>query len=383
MRPAGRSVRDGPHRPLRARDRRRQHDPRAEDGQPVGGHHHGIEHERGDLELFDAREVAKKRKGDVDIARVGRDAAVPWQVDGRKWHTQDRPARSGRTVQWEGAALAFVVDLLEEIDGLKETNWNDQRTVEITAEQKTGTGWFFHALTGDEWFVRLYFRVPKKTFDADDLQHRLGLTPVDDIDEIPVYGRGERVKVNESKGPFQEVAIDVHERDEIDTPGFRAFVQQAARAYLAQVRQQAKADPADVMPWKVLGRKWHESRKGFPSNKRVDWSTGVAQSLFDLLEQSLPGSQFDWGNKTLVAIRRQDGEPIAEVQTKRRDGLYLTLLTEPGRVALGQVADLAAEQEIAPHRSGKEAVKLRFDTLKQVKAPKLRHLLSRLAEGDG
>src|SRR5690606_18657339 len=232
------------------------------------------EHELGDLELFDARAVAKKRKGDVDIARVGRDAAVPWKVDGRKWHTQDRPARSGRPVQWEGAALGYVVDLLEEIDGLKETNWNDQRTVEITAEQKTGTGWFFHALTGDEWFVRLYFRVPKKTFDADELQHRLGLTPVDEIDEIPVYGRGERVKVNNTKGPFQEVVIDVHERDEIDTPEFRKFVLQAAEAYLRQVRQQNQADPADVMPWKVLGRKWHESRKGFPSNKRVGWSAG-------------------------------------------------------------------------------------------------------------
>src|SRR5690606_2602410 len=153
--------------------------------QPVLEHH-----ERGDLELFDAREVAKKRKGDVDIARVGKDAAVPWQVDGRKWHTQDRPARSGRPVQGEGAARGDVMDRLAESEGLQDPNWNDQRTVEITAEKKTGTGWFFHALTGDEWFVRLYFRVPKKTFDADDLQHRLGLTPVDDIDEIPVYGRG-------------------------------------------------------------------------------------------------------------------------------------------------------------------------------------------------
>ena len=156
--------------------------------------------ERGDLELFDAKAVAKKKAGDVDIARVGKDAAVPWKVDGRKWHTQDRPARNGKPVQWDGAALAFVVDLLEEIDGLKETNWNDQRTVEITAEKKAGTGWFFHALTGDEWFVRFCFRVPKKTFDADRLAEQLDLTPFDDIDEIPVYGRGERVRGHQHQG---------------------------------------------------------------------------------------------------------------------------------------------------------------------------------------
>src|SRR5690606_39843206 len=129
--------------------------------------------------------------------------------------------------------------------------WSDPSTVEITANAKVGTGWFFHALTGDEWFVRFYFRVPKGTFDPDELAAELNLTSVDDMDDIPVYGRGERVKVNNTKGPFQEIAIDVHERDEIDTPGFRKFLQQAAAAYLQKVDRQAKADPADVMPWKV------------------------------------------------------------------------------------------------------------------------------------
>ncbi len=89
----------------------------------------------------------------------------------------------------------------------------------------------------------------------------------------------------------------------------------------------------------------------------------------------MPHTQFDWGNKTVVSVRNGDGDAIAEVQTKRRDGLYLTLLTKPGEVALGRVADLAADQEILPHRSGKEAVKLRFDTLKQVASPKLKKLL--------
>ena len=71
------------------------------------------------------------------------------------------------------------------------------------------------------------------------------------------------------------------------------------------------------------------------------------------------------------------------MQTKRRDGLYLTLLTKPGEIALGQVTDLAADQQIEPHRSGKEAVKLRFDTLKQVKSPKLKRFLTELAKSNG
>ena len=37
------------------------------------------------------------------------------------------------------------------------------------------------------------------------------------------------------------------------------------------------------MPWKVLGRKWHLLRKGFPSGKRVAWTAETLDKLFDLL----------------------------------------------------------------------------------------------------
>ncbi len=145
--------------------------------------------ERGVIEVFDARSAARKRQGDVDLAQVGQEASLPWQQDGRKWHTEDRPARNGKPVKWDGEALKFIVDLIEQYEGLKAANWNDPATVEITALKKSGTGWFFHALSGDEWFVRLYFRVPKKSFDPDEVESWLDLTPVDELDEIPVYGR--------------------------------------------------------------------------------------------------------------------------------------------------------------------------------------------------
>ena len=89
----------------------------------------------------------------------------------------------------------------------------------------------------------------------------------------------------------------MHELAEIDTPAFREFVEQAAAAYLERVDRQDKADPAEIMPWKVLGRKWHESRKGFPSNKRVKWNPGVAEQLFNLLEQTLRGDRVRLGQQ--------------------------------------------------------------------------------------
>ncbi len=334
---------------------------------------------RGDIEVLDPKKLAKKRSGDIDIAQVGRETAMPWQADGRAWHTGGRVARNGKQSRWEGAALAKVVDFIEQFEGLKPANWNDQSTVEITAERKVGTGWFFHALTGDEWLVRLYFRVPKNTFDAEKITRSLRLKAVDEIDEIQVYGRGERVKFKNSKGPFQEVAIDVHWLKEIDTPAFWEFVEHAVASYLERVEVQQQRSPEDLMPWKVLGRKWHLTRKGFPSNKRVHWELAVLEQLLDILDASLKKSDIDWSNKTLISYKSAtDGGLQVEVQTKRREGVFLTILMPPGKIALGQIATLGADREIASHRSGSDAVKVRFDDVEQVDKGGLTALLQQV-----
>ncbi|MFV0445342.1 MAG: excinuclease ABC subunit UvrA, partial [Planctomycetaceae bacterium] len=334
---------------------------------------------RGRLELFDVAQEAAKRKGDVDIAKVGKEAALPWKVDGRKWHTQDRPARNGKVCKWEGSALEYVVDLIGQYQGLKEVNWGDPSTVEITAEQKTGTGWFFHALTGDEWLVRFYFRVPKKTFDEEQLARSLNLKPVDALDEIQVYGRGERVKFNNSKGPFQEIMIDIYRQAEIDTTAFREFVEEAIAHYVEKVEQQEQSPIEAVMPWKVLGKKWHLSRKGFPSSKRVSWNIEVLDKLLTVLEPALGDLEPDWSNKTQITWKDAAGNSLVELQTKRREGLFLSLFTPPGRIALGQIADLGSEREIVPHRSGQEAVRVQFNELDEVDAAAIQSLLQAAA----
>ena len=315
--------------------------------------------DRGEIEIFDARAVAKKQQGDLDIAKVGKEVAAPWQQDGRKWHTETRIARNGKACRWEGAALAHVVDLLAQHEGLKPANWNDQARVEITAKRKAGTGWFLHALTGDEWLLRLYFRIPKGTFEEAALQRRLKLKSVNELDELQIYNRSDRVRTNQKKGPFQEVVLDIHWLKEINTPDFRSFLEEAVNAYLGQVEKASQLNPQDLMPWKVLGRKWHLSRKGFPSNKRIAWKTETLEKLCVQLEAVFAGYDIDWTNKTIVTFRSTEtSDAVVELQTKRRDGISLSLLSEPGTVALGQVSSLGKDREIVPHRSGNEAVRI-------------------------
>ncbi len=330
--------------------------------------------ERADVEFFDAEAAAKKRAGDIDIAKVGKDSATPWQSNGRQWHTADRISHSGRPARWEGTALAHVIDQLAEYDELAAPNWNHRSIVEVMATEKSG-GWFLHAQTGDEWLLTLKFRVKKSSFDEETLKRRLALKPLDDLDELPVYGRGDRVRVKNLKGPWQEVTVTVHWLREIETPAFADFLKKAVAAFLPQARV-GSVNPAELMPWTVLGKKWHLSRKGFPSNKRVDWEAETLESLFGLLEKTAPKAAIDWTGKTTVTYTLPGNEkPWAEVVTKRRNGIDLVLYGPAGRFALGRIAELGAERDITAARDGRQAISLRLVEKGEVGAPALADFL--------
>ncbi|MCH8829057.1 MAG: excinuclease ABC subunit A, partial [Planctomycetes bacterium] len=292
---------------------------------------------RSERQVFDAAEAARKKEGDIDLKQVGRDARMPWQIDGRHWHTVDRVSHTGRSCRWEGSALEHIIDTIDESAGFAAVNWNHKSIVEVMGAKKSG-GWFLHALTGDEWLLTLKFRVKKKTFDRSELQNRLDLKPLDDLDELPVYGRSGRVRAKNLKGPWQEVTITVHWLRELETPEFQEFFSQARRSFLAMVNTK-KLNLQDLTPWKILGRKWHLMRKGFRSAKRIRWDADVLEALVDLLDSVNGGGVVDWSGKQVVTYRAEPNAPIwASLHTKRREGVDLTLFTDPGQIALGRIA---------------------------------------------
>ena len=89
-------------------------------------------------EVFSAAEAEKKREGDIELKQVGRDAKMPWQTDGRRWHTADRVSHAGKPARWEGTALAKVVDAIEARSGFLPANWNDRSVVEMTGNKRDG-----------------------------------------------------------------------------------------------------------------------------------------------------------------------------------------------------------------------------------------------------
>jgi excinuclease ABC subunit A len=183
------------------------------------------------------------------------------------------------------------------------------------------------------------------------------------LHHLPVYGNEPRVKCKNLRGPWQEVQLQVHALDEIDTPAFWSFVDEAIAGF-QKFTDRVQQRPEDVMPWKVLGQKWHFSRKGFPPGKKIYWEVEVLEELCELLTAAAPGAQFLWNNQQLVHVfLNGQREPWATIHTKRLSSLDLALAGPKGRFALGRIANLGAERELDAGRADCDFVKLKFCSL--------------------
>jgi excinuclease ABC subunit A len=301
----------------------------------------------------------EEREEDLDITEVGKETRMPWEVDGRKWHTQQRVGRNGEACHWNGQMLARVVDRIHELAEFSTTDWNSRTVVEIAAARKAD-GWFFHALTGHPWLLTFKFRVSKRAFQRDKLIEQLNLKPLNDLPDLPVYGTEPRVSCKNLRGPWQEIQLQVYALSEVDRPEFWDFMETAV-ADFQKFTKRTQEKPTDVMPWKVLGEKWHLARKGFPPGKKVYWELETLQQLCSVLRTTSSQLTFDWSNQQVVHLRLPERtDPWASIFTKRRAGVDLVLFGPRGKFPLGRVAELGRERQVQSDDSDRDQVKLQF-----------------------
>ena len=299
---------------------------------------------------------------------------MPWESDGRDWHTESRVDRKGKACRWDGKILAEVVDRIEELGNFGPTDWKTRTVVEIAAAKKS-TGWFFHAITGETWLLKMKFRVARGTFQRQELIDKLPLKTLNQLDELPVYGNNPRVKVKTIRGPWQEVQIQAYDWEEINTDHFWEFLEQAVKGF-QKITERVDQDPKELMPWKKLGQKWHFMRKGFPLGKSVLWKVEVLEEILEILADTVSQGQFLWNNQYRVHLYDQGGrDPWATVLTKRSEDVALHLRGPSGSIALGRLAGLAREQSLDTTASGYDVVKLSFRTLEDVHRGDLTKLL--------
>ena len=317
--------------------------------------------------LYDFAAAEAPQPGDVSIQELGADVHMPWEIDGRRWHTEDRVSRGGAPCRWDGRILDEIEQRIQQQGAFSPTDWNSRTIVEIAAPKKSD-GWFFHAITGEPWLLKLKFRTAKKTFQRDQLIVDLGLKPLNELPEIEAYGHGPRVKCKNLRGPWQEVQITVYSWQEVNTPEFWSFLDRAMKGF-AKFTDRVEKKPEDVMPWKVLGRKWHLARKGFPPGKKAAWPIELLEELLELLgetasEETTGNPQFLWNNQQVIHLMvsgRRD--PWATVHTKRLAGVDLTLNGPQDAFATGRIAELGAQRIIKSAGDSRDQVKIRFTSL--------------------
>jgi excinuclease ABC subunit A len=160
---------------------------------------------------------------------AGADVKMPWEVDGRRWHTRDRVARNGKPARWDGSLLDQVVERIQELGSFRPTDWS-QRTMVSILSRAPAKRPFFQALTSHEWVLTLKFCLPRNTFKPEALERQLGLKPFHEGPN-PVLSDAKRLSVGNGRGKVQEVVLTCHTAAELDTDGFRSFLACAVNAH--------------------------------------------------------------------------------------------------------------------------------------------------------
>jgi excinuclease ABC subunit A len=336
---------------------------------------------RAERPRYDPQAADKARADDVPLELVGQDAALPWQTDGRRWHTVDRITTDGKACRWEGAILDWVESRIRELGTFGETDWSQRTVVEVPGV-KASDGWFLHAMTSMEWLLRLVFRVGKKGFSGRDLDRRLGIKPLNETPGLQVYSSEPRVwTTDHKKGPWQSVTLLVYRLEEIDTLAFRSFLKEAVASYQAAVKR-LNTKPEDVMPWKLNGERWHLGEKGFPPGRRIRWDRALLPRLLELVRQVEPGLDVRWDARDAITLKVPGvSRGWAYIRTKEAEALLCRFVGKRGGVNLAQVEGIGMQPEIQDNRSDGDALVLTFEQLDQVPAAKVKTVLAEHLRG--
>ena len=266
-----------------------------------------------------------KKDGDVALEEVGKDAKLPWETDGRRWHSVDRLTTNGTPCRWDGDILAWVDEQIRHAGPFSETNWSERTVVEIAAAEEIAG---LVLPRPDRHGMARPPRLPRREehVQAGRADRQLGLPPLNETPGLEVYGNEPRVKVANRKGPWQEVWMLVHKREEIDTPAFKAFLKQAGGV----VPQEPQADDHDAGRRDAVEGQRREvapGREGLPA--------GPQDAVGPIDPADVPGdrprsrrqvSKFQWDARDAITLRIPGvSKGWGRVRTKDNEALDRTI----------------------------------------------------------
>jgi excinuclease ABC subunit A len=208
------------------------------------------------------------------------------------------------------------------------------------------------------------------------------LKPLSDTPGLEGYSRdSNRVEVSNGPG-HQNVVIIVHNKADIDTPAFRSFLRSAVETFLDNSKNSTASLEAN-MPWKMDGRKWHLSEKGFPPGRKVKWDRALLPRLLKLVSEVEPDIEIKWDTRDAILLKLPGNtRGWSKWKTKEADSLECRFFGKPGQFNLSRVERFGVESVIERDRNdGLEVITLRFTHADQLYPTELAQFLIEHARG--
>ncbi len=297
------------------------------------------------------RAEERELEGPLDLGKAdAAHAKMPWEIDGRKWHTVSHRDRRGQLVQWDPKLLEWLVETIERIPGFEPADWNDRARVEIKAPGAK-TMWFAHILTGGRDLLQLMLRVPARRFDNKTVVRRLKVPTLDERDDLPIYGQWSRAQLRAAGRDYDVIRIDLRDFKDVDQTAFKRFFADAADAYFYKVKELA-TDPVKGQPWKVDGRKWHLSQQSINAHHTIRWKPSLLLELIGRINKLDPEIVYDWNGKIAVGLHRlgDSRARLGKIVTNMGEGLRCDLRVPRNRFTPLQIEKLGRNPSIRPRR---------------------------------
>lgn len=334
-----------------------------------------------------------RRKVDDTSAETGRNIGkthgphpndnikMPWELDGRTWHSVNHVDGNGEPVGWDPDVLLWTVDTIQREGAFAPTDWKHRTRVEITAQKNQP--WFFHALTGFKDLFELSFRVPAKTFHESDLQRQLKIKTLDARRDLPIYGQWHRVRIRHLTGvvgDWDDVRISLRDFKDVDKTAFTKFIKRAATAYANHIEKRKNSVELNE-PWKTLGSKWHLSQKNMSARQIAKWKPALLVSLLGRFKSIQPGLTLDWNSKTAVQLLHR-GTRRGKIVTNMGRGLRVELKA-PGNVFTPTQVDRLGQDVEIKRRPDGDWIVFWVRSLDQIDTRQLRGIWQRCGESNG
>ncbi|MGD2111689.1 MAG: hypothetical protein PVI86_20120, partial [Phycisphaerae bacterium] len=302
---------------------------------------------------------------------LGDDVKMPWERDGRAWHTVDHRDRSGDPAEWDPRILTWLVDTMVALGPFAAPDWNHRTRIEITA--KASTPWFCHILTGGKDLLEVAIRVPESTFTSTGLHSKLRIKTLDERKDLPIYGQWDRIRHRALTGGWEEWRLHLRDAKDVSKAAFRAFLRSAVATYFKQL-EAAECDPESAQPWKTDGEAWHLSQKSISKRHTIRWTPSVLVALIGRFKSMQPDLRVDWAGKSSIQLFVPGrASPVGRITTSMPRALRVELRVPLGGATPTQVDRLGDEVEIKSNASDAR-VRFLVRSLSQNDAKQLRAL---------